>query len=368
MPRKVLYAADSFEHLLEYHLPYLEELSRKGMEIHAAASGVQHACPYISRCFSLPYAGCGLSYEAFSVIRSLIPIIRNEAYDLIVLNGSRVSHLVRCALLFLSPPRPYVVHIADGYPIEKDSSFFAELRILLVEKALRCVTDEILVLNPEDYAFAKRFKLFSNKLYAFPGLGLDLSAYHPASTEEKREARYTLGIPESAFVLIYMADFTAHANQAMLLQAMRFLPHDICLYLPGEGPLLESCREKAEALGVLPKVSFPGIQRDWSLCCHAADVAVSAALQESPSLPLAAALASGLPVVASDIKGNRSLVRDGINGYLYPSDNAYKFAEKIIKIYSDRELQENLGQLRPEFLAPYALESVKPGIINALLF
>lgn len=343
MPRKVLYAADSFEHLLEYHLPYLEELSRKGMEIHAAASGVQHACPYISRCFSLPYAGCGLSYEAFSVIRSLIPIIRNEAYDLIVLNGSRVSHLVRCALLFLSPPRPYVVHIADGYPIEKDSSFFAELRILLVEKALRCVTDEILVLNPEDYAFAKRFKLFSNKLYGFPGLGLDLSAYHPASTEEKREARYTLGIPESAFVLIYMADFTAHANQAMLLQAMRFLPHDICLYLPGEGPLLESCREKAEALGVLPKVSFPGIQRDWSLCCHAADVAVSAALQESPSLPLAAALASGLPVVALILKETEVWYAMGLTAICIPAIMHINLRKRSSKFILTANFRKTLG-------------------------
>lgn len=368
MPRKVLYAADSFEHLLEYHLPYLAELSEKGLEIHAAASGVQHACPYISRSFSLPCTGSGISYENFSIIRSLIPIIRNEAYDLIVLNGNWVSHLVRSALLFLTPPRPYVVHIVDGYPVEKDSSSFTKFKLLLMEKALCCVTDEILALNPEDYSFAKRFKLFRNKLYGFPGLGLDLAAYHPASTEEKNEARYMLGIPESAFMLLYIADFTERANQEMLLQAMRFLPRDIYLYLPGEGPLLESCREKAESLGVLPQIGFPGIQRNWRLCCQAADVAISAAIQESLPLPLVAALASGLPIVASDIKGNRGLVRDGINGYLYPADNAYKFAEKIIRIYADRELQENLGQLNSAFLEPYALESVQAGIMNALLF
>ncbi len=368
MPRKILYAADSFEHLIEYHLPYLIDLTEKGLEIHAVASGQQYECPYIMRSFSLPYNASGISTEACSVIRSLIPILRNEAYDLIVLNGNRVSHLVRSALLFLTPPRPYVVHISDGYPIEKDSGILARSKFLLIEKVLRCVTDEIFALNPEDFAFAKRFKLYRNQLHGFPGLGLDLNVYHPASAEEKSEARYTLGIPESAFVLLYIADFTARSNHDMLLQALRFLPSDIHLCLLGEGPLLETCREKAESLGVLPKVGFLGAQRNWSLCCHAADIAVSSSLQESLPLPLVAALASGLPIVASDIRGNRSLVRDGINGYLYPSGNTYKFAEKIIKIYSDRELQINLGQLNHAFLAPYSLDAVGPSIIKALLF
>ena len=85
-------------------------------------------------------------------------------------------------------------------------------------------------------------------------------------------------------------------------------------------------------------------------------------------MPLLSAMACGLPVVAADTKGNRQIVRDGANGYLYPAGNEYQFADRVIRIYSDRELERSLGTPDPEFLAKYDLSSVLPEVTQALLF
>ena len=368
MPQKVLFAADSYEQLIEYQFPYLSELYMKGIELHSFAFNIERECAFFSHNFDLGQPVSGRLHENYKVVRSIIPIISNEKYDLIVLVGEKVSALVRSALLFIHPPRPYIVDIIDGYPLESDTGLVKKLALVAKQKALKCVTDDIVALNNDDYSFALRNHLFRRNIHKFPGLGVDLSAFSKATQEERKEARYALHIPENAFVLLYAAEFSPRSNHEMLIEAMRFLPKDVYLYLPGTGPLLEKCREYAEELGVLPQVSFPGLYPSHVHFCHAADIAVSSALYDSLPLGLVEALASSLPVVASDIKGNRELVRNGVNGYLYPSDNAYKFAEKIITIYSDSELYKELCEADNEFLKKYDISGILPDAVETLLF
>lgn len=368
MARKILYAVDNFSHLVSYHQPYLREIAAKGIEIHAAACSPNRGCPYVTRFFSFPPESGSVSYESFSAVRFLIPILKNERYDMIVLCGSWVSLLLRTALLFLSPPHPYVVRIGEGLAKEKDDGFFKKTGALLREKTLRCVTDEILALTADDYAYAEHHKLYRDKLLLSAGLGLDLDRFRPATALEKSETRYRLGIPEHVQVLLYAGNFTPRANHEMLIRAARFLPKDVYLYLPGEGIRLEKCRELAESLGVLGQVGFPGAQRSVLPALYASDIAVSAEMRGTLSMPLLSAMACGLPVVAADTKGNRQIVRDGANGYLYPAGNEYQFADRVIRIYSDRELERSLGTPDPEFLAKYDLSFVLPEVTQALLF
>ena len=108
------------------------------------------------------------------------------------------------------------------------------------------------------------------------------------------------------------------------------------LYLPGEGIRLEKCRELAESLGVLGQVGFPGAQRSVLPALYASDIAVSAELRGTLSMPLLSAMACGLPVVAADTKGNRQIVRDGANGYLYPAIFPPSFRRSLRRFYFEK--------------------------------
>jgi glycosyltransferase involved in cell wall biosynthesis len=55
------------------------------------------------------------------------------------------------------------------------------------------------------------------------------------------------------------------------------------------------------------------------------------------------AAASGLPLVATDIEGCRVIVRDGVNGFLVPTRDAFALADAIERLAADAELRERMG-------------------------
>lgn len=368
MARKILYAADSFYKLTQYHMPYLSRFCEKGMELHAAAFGDNQSCDCFTKIFYLPFSPSKNLYDNFMIIRSFIPIIKNEKYDLIVLDGTLVSKLIRTALMFIAGPRPYVINMVDIYPIEKKTGSLQKASFIFKEKLLRCVTDDIISFNPEDYKLAGKHKFYSKNLYNVPGLGIDLTKFAKPTHEQKLEARFTLDIPENAYVLLYIAEFTQWANHEMLIDAMRFMPENVYLFIPGNGPTLEMCREKADESGVLPKVHFMETIPSHIYCCQAADIAVDPALFESTAYTTVEALACGLPVVASDTKESRILIKNGENGYIFPSNNIFKFSQRIIDIYSDHELEERLSQADREHINKYNIDGILPQIERAMLF
>jgi glycosyltransferase involved in cell wall biosynthesis len=77
------------------------------------------------------------------------------------------------------------------------------------------------------------------------------------------------------------------------------------------------------------------------------DVYASASINEGAeglSLALLDAASAGLPIVATDISGNRDLVENGKNGYLVPPADHESLAQAIIKILSDEQASKNFGK------------------------
>ena len=80
--------------------------------------------------------------------------------------------------------------------------------------------------------------------------------------------------------------------------------------LAGDGPLEAETRAKAEALGLSGFVSFIGFTEDMKSLFYASDVYVNPSQHEALSFLILEALASGLPVIAADMGGNREIVNE----------------------------------------------------------
>jgi glycosyltransferase involved in cell wall biosynthesis len=65
---------------------------------------------------------------------------------------------------------------------------------------------------------------------------------------------------------------------------------------------------------------------------------------EGQSNALMEAMSAGIPVVATDIAGNRDLVVPDKTGYLVPLGNAAEFARKTLQLLDDDQLAQQLGQ------------------------
>jgi glycosyltransferase involved in cell wall biosynthesis len=145
--------------------------------------------------------------------------------------------------------------------------------------------------------------------------------------------------------VLYVGRFSAEKNLETLVAAAAMLARrvPIRLVLVGGGPLEARLREQARALGV--EAEFPGVvpQERLPPLYGGADAFVLASFTEGHPKVLLEAMASGVPCVASDCEGNRSLVTDGRTGLLFDPRRPQDLADRLERVLTDGSLGVSLG-------------------------
>jgi len=116
------------------------------------------------------------------------------------------------------------------------------------------------------------------------------------------------------------------------------------LLLAGEGPHQPALARQIAALNLSGRVRMLGSFCEVDELLAAADLFILPSYEEGMSLALLEAMAAGLPIVASDIPGNRAVVRDGREGLLVPPGQASPLGAAIQLLLADVELGARLGQ------------------------
>jgi len=148
--------------------------------------------------------------------------------------------------------------------------------------------------------------------------GIDLAhvdATPPASIRE------TLGIPRDAPLLCSVGRLVVDKGHVYVIRALagaRDVEPGAWLLIAGEGPEEGRLREEARRLGLQQRVVFLGFQTAVLGLLKACDVFVLPSLEEGLPVTVVEAMACGLPVIASDVGGIRSLVVSGETGLLVP--------------------------------------------------
>jgi glycosyltransferase involved in cell wall biosynthesis len=193
-------------------------------------------------------------------------------------------------------------------------------------------------------AVRREYRVPRSKVAVIPN-GVDLDRFE---IDVDRDAvRAGLGIHADAPVAIVVAKLLPQKGHRILLEAlpavlgrhprMRFL-------LVGEGALADSLREQIRRAGLEESVQLLGPRRDIPELLAASDLFVLPSLWEGLPMALLEAMASGLPVVASDVSGTREVVQDGESGLLVPAGDVSALAAAMSRLLADREMASRLGQ------------------------
>jgi N-acetyl-alpha-D-glucosaminyl L-malate synthase BshA len=110
---------------------------------------------------------------------------------------------------------------------------------------------------------------------------------------------------------------------------------DAHLVMIGDGPDAGRARQLAEDLGVLDKVTFTGVLDGVADLLRAANVLLLPSETESFGLVALEAMASGVPVVASDVGGLPEVVEHGVTGFLAPIGDVDRMADHVVEMLSD---------------------------------
>lgn len=149
--------------------------------------------------------------------------------------------------------------------------------------------------------------------------GVDTARFRPRP-ELRTALRKELGVGDE-FLWLAVGRFEPAKDYPNLLSAFAEVVADrprTVLALAGRGLLQEAMERKAESLGLKGLVRFLGLRRDVPELMGAADAYVMSSAWEGLPMVLLEAASSGLPIVATDVGGNKEVVVDGETGLLVP--------------------------------------------------
>ena len=130
------------------------------------------------------------------------------------------------------------------------------------------------------------------------------------------------------------------------------------LVLAGNGPLYSDLQDLARELGIQDQLHLLGFRRDVYRLCSAADLFLFSSRREGLSVSMMEAMACGLPIVASRVRGNTDLIDDGLGGFLVASDDASGFAGGIRKLLAEPGIREQMKQYNLQKIQRYSIEAV----------
>ncbi len=351
---KILFTASIQLHMDTFHMPFLRWLHENGWEVHTAARGLEKET-FIHH-HNLPFCRSPLAAENGKAYRRLCALLEKEHFDIIHCHTPMASVLTRLAARKTRGAGTKVLYTAHGFHFYKGAGLVAKTLYKAVEKWLAHYTDCLILINNEDYEAAQHFAV--PQVVLTHGVGVDPDRFTPQTLENKKQARQALDIPEDAFVLLYPAELTANKNHQLLLEIVAAIGEcipNLLLLLPGGGPEEVNLQYFIYGLGIIDKVRIMNFRPDMETLYHAADLDVTTSRREGLSTHLIEALTTGLPVVASNIRGHRDLVVSGENGFLFTPGDIQEAAHAIIGLYEDKTLYNDLCQNARDSVHPFHL-------------
>jgi sugar transferase (PEP-CTERM/EpsH1 system associated) len=116
------------------------------------------------------------------------------------------------------------------------------------------------------------------------------------------------------------------------------------LVMVGDGPLRETLLKDLAAAGLASQSWLPGSRDDVPQLLRAMDLFVLPSLAEGICNTILEAMASGLPVIATEVGGNPDLIRPGENGTLLPAGQPDRLAQTLAAYLQDQTRRDREGR------------------------
>jgi glycosyltransferase EpsD len=342
--KKVLFTATIDGHIKVFHLPYLRWFKEAGYEVHVAAKGNMQL-PYCDEKINIPFDRKPFSksnIEAFKILKNLID---SNNYELIHCHTPTAGVLTRLASRNARKRGTKVIYTAHGFHFYKGAPKLNWLLYFPLEKLLSDYTDVLVTINGEDYNNAVSNRFGAKQIKLVPGVGVDLSKFSVPNLDEKLKIRKKIGIAPDAFVLVYPAEISRRKNQNMLIEVASKLKGKIPnlqFIFAGRGDW-KYHDEEIKKRGLQDVINFIGFTYDIYEYVQASDIGISSSTQEGLPINIVEAMACGKPLVATNVRGNRDLIKNGVNGFIVELNDSVDMANKIYDFWKSKELTEKMG-------------------------
>ena len=363
---KMLYILNVANRVNNFCMSSLIAAKKTGIEYHIAgnwgyandAERVADEEKYGIHIYQIDFIRFPLDIRNYKAYKQLKEIVNREKYDVIYCNTPTGGLLGRLAGKKCGVKK--VIYQAHGFHFYKGAPKLNWMVYYPIEKWLAHHTDALITINQEDYELAKtKLKLRRNgKVYYVPGVGIDTTQY-ALSAKAREEKRIELKLAENDVALISMGDLIERKNYDTAIRAIAEANNPALQYfICGKGPEEENLKALAVSLGVSEQIHFLGFRSDIKELLAAVDIFLFTTKQEGLPRSMMDAMASGLPCIASKVRGNTDLLEDGVGGYLCEVDNSTEYANAIKKLVEEPELRKQLGTANSKHILDFDISKI----------
>lgn len=351
--RKVLYVATYGDFFSSFQINNMKLWQELGCEVHCAADfsdknynrftdkidaiGVKkHQVDFVRTPFSFK------NIKAFFQLKR---IMTNENINILDTHNPVASILSRIAANLIGIDK--VMYTVHGFFFYKGASLKKNLLFKPVEFFMARLTDVLIVTNLEDYEAAQKMKVREN-VYYVPGVGVETEEISNLSVNVSNKKK-ELGIPENSFVLCSVGECIKRKNHESAIRAFsKIYTPDMYYIVVGDGLLFEHLNALVKELKLEKNVLLPGYRKDANEILKISDLYLFPSYQEGLSVALMQAMAAGLPVVASRIRGNVDCIIDGKGGITVSPTDIDEMSNAISLLRHNNSIRSDFGNFNVE--------------------
>jgi glycosyltransferase involved in cell wall biosynthesis/ribosomal protein S18 acetylase RimI-like enzyme len=243
---------------------------------------------------------------------------------------------------------PVIVNTIHGLYATEDDHWTKRAVVYGLEAFSAWFSNEELAQNPEDIDLLRRLRFYPASKLRLLGNGVDLARFEPGVARQGRAAvRAELGVHEGQVVIGMVGRLVEEKGYREFFGAARLLDRDRYVFVavgpddPDKADALDrSIVDTAQADGV----RFLGMRTDVDRLYGGFDVFALPSYREGFPRAAMEAAASGLPIVATNIRGCRQVVEDGRTGLLIPVADTSGLAAAVERLANDADLRHRMGE------------------------
>lgn len=315
---------------------------------------------YVNECNANGVVTHCIPFERHSLIGCLkcmpqvLQLLKSRHYDIVHAHTETGGFILRLARGVKGNSRFF--YTPHGMSFWKGSSLKSQLIYRPLERWICSGMDKNLGMNKEEVDMLMKWN--SMTATYVHGIGLDLDRFHKKG-RSKIDVRSEFAVGEEDKLIVSVGELDNNKNHILVIKALTLLKAKNYKYIIcGVGPNEEKLKRFVDETGLSDKVVLAGYRSDISDILNAADLFVFPSFHEGLPVSILEAMACGLPILCSNIRGNVDIIRDGDNGFLFSPDDYSTLALSIERLLKDYSLAQAFGEKNKQIVTNFSHESV----------
>jgi glycosyltransferase involved in cell wall biosynthesis len=283
--------------------------------------------------------------------------LRRKKISIVHTHSSKAGIIGRWAAWFAGVRS--IFHTVHGWPFYIEAGVLTRLFYKISEKLASLITTRIIVVSEADMKSGIKHVSKKQIKYIKIPYGIESTNFAFQSRPANRDSAINVGYiacfkPQKApFDFVEVAKFSVNENK------------DIKFISVGDGILKHSVMEKVLVLGLDRNIKFLGWQDNIARLLSEIDILLLTSRWEGLPVVILEALASGVPVVATDVGGVPELVANGVNGFVEKKGACKKLADDILLLAYDNDMRmEFAKQAKKSFKKEFDIQYMRDSMQN----